>query len=155
MKWIFGFRNVNKENELCPVCGLPLNSCTCGDEPDNPPNPPQPPPDEYEYEISGAPIEDVNGRYRLYSNYGGINSNLPIYINENQKYVMGPAPAESDNFKIVPMYDGLDFWASAVYTIYFDEGYFTDVIEEMDYSSFSSKFASGYPPAPDLKIIKL
>lgn len=38
-KWIFGFRNFNneepgKENELCPVCGLPLNSCICKDEPE-------------------------------------------------------------------------------------------------------------------------
>lgn len=105
----------------------------------------------FEYKISGAPIEDVNGRYRLYYNSGGINSNLPIYINENQKYVMGPAPAESDWFGIVPVFDGVDFWASAAYTIYFDEGYFTDVTEEMDYSSFSGKFGS----APDLKIIKL
>ena len=105
----------------------------------------------FEYKISGAPIEDVNGRYRLKYNGGGINSNLPIYINENQKYVMGPAPNESDVFKIVPIYDGYEFWASAVYTIYFDEGYFTDVTEEMDYSGFSGKFEN----APDLKIIKL
>ena len=64
---------------------------------------------------------------------------------------MGPAPNESDVFKIVPIYDGYEFWASAVYTIYFDEGYFTDVTEEMDYSGFSGKFEN----APDLKIIKL
>ena len=105
----------------------------------------------FEYEISGAPIEDVNGRYRLYSSNGGINSNLPIYVNENQKYVMGPKPAESDLFAIVPIYDGYTDWPLAVYTIYFDEGYFTDVTEEMDYSSFSGKFGS----ATDLKIIKL
>jgi hypothetical protein len=33
-KYAFGFRNFKKENELCPVCGLPLNSCICEDEPE-------------------------------------------------------------------------------------------------------------------------
>jgi hypothetical protein len=104
----------------------------------------------FEYEISGAPIEDVNGRYRLHYNGGGLYGNLPIYINENQKYVMGPAPAESDWFGIVPRDGEFDNWMSSVYTIYFNEGYFSNVTE-MDYSSFSGKFGN----APDLKIIKL
>lgn len=57
-KWIFGFRNVKieepgKENELCPVCGLPLNSCICEDEPVNPP---------VEYcEICGKPLSECKG----------------------------------------------------------------------------------------------
>ena len=33
-KWKLAFSNVNKENELCPVCGLPLNSCVCEEEPE-------------------------------------------------------------------------------------------------------------------------
>lgn len=58
MKWIFGFRNVKieepgKENELCPVCGLPLNSCICEDEPVNPP---------VEYcETCGKPLNECAG----------------------------------------------------------------------------------------------
>lgn len=102
----------------------------------------------FEYKISGAPIEDVNGRYRLYGNYGW--NNLPQYINENGKYVMGPSPVDSDMFGIAPIYDGDVWWPDTVYSIYFDEGYFSNVTE-MDYSSFSGKFGS----APDLKIIKL
>ena len=63
-KWKLAFRNVKieepgKENELCPVCGLPLNSCICGDEPVNPPEIIDPP---VEYcDICGKPLSECEG----------------------------------------------------------------------------------------------